>query len=96
MLKFWLHISPEEQLQRFKAREEIPYKEHKITDEDWRNREQWEAYQSAVNEMVVRTSTEYAPWSLIPGNDKRFARIEIMKTLCERLEAALDDDEKDD
>jgi len=90
IFKFWLHISDEEQLQRFKAREQIPYKQHKITDEDWRNREQWSAYKGAVNEMVVRTSTEQAPWSLIAGNDKRFARIEIIKTVCERLEAALE------
>ncbi len=90
MLKFWLQISQEEQLARFKQREQIPYKQHKITDEDWRNREKWEQYKLAVNEMVIRTSTEYAPWSLIAGNDKKFARIEVLKTVCDRLRAELD------
>jgi polyphosphate:AMP phosphotransferase len=91
MLKFWLQISQEEQLARFKAREEIPYKQHKITDEDWRNREKWEHYKLAVNEMVIRTSTEYAPWTLIAGNDKRFARIEVLQTVCDRLRSELED-----
>lgn len=85
LLKFWLHISPEEQLARFKERETIAHKQHKITDEDWRNREKWEAYCQAVNEMVVRTSTGLAPWHLIAANDKLFARIEVLKKLCEAL-----------
>jgi polyphosphate:AMP phosphotransferase len=89
LLKFWLHISKEEQLQRFKAREEIPYKQHKITDEDWRNRERWDDYKLAVNEMVIRTSTEFAPWALIAANDKRSARIEVLKTVCDRLRLQL-------
>ena len=92
VLKFWLHISKEEQLARFKAREETPYKQHKITDEDWRNREKWDDYKLAVNEMVIRTSTEYAPWTLVPGNDKLYARIEVLKTVCERLKSALQED----
>lgn len=87
--KFWLHISKDEQLRRFKKREEIPYKQYKITDEDWRNRAKWDAYESAVHDMVTHTSTEFAPWTLVAGNDKRFARIQILKTLCEHLEAAL-------
>ncbi|OIO56686.1 MAG: polyphosphate:AMP phosphotransferase [Alphaproteobacteria bacterium CG_4_10_14_0_2_um_filter_63_37] len=87
--KFWLHIDPNEQLRRFKEREEIPYKQYKITDEDWRNRERWPQYAEAVNEMVARTSTEFAPWSLIPANDKKFARIEVLKTVCRRLDEAL-------
>lgn len=91
MLKFWLHISPEEQLSRFKDREKVPYKQHKITDEDWRNREKWEDYKLAVNEMVVRTSTEYAPWTLVPGNDKLSARIHVLQTICDTLEQALKD-----
>jgi polyphosphate:AMP phosphotransferase len=95
MFKFWLQISLEEQLARFKAREEIPYKQHKITDEDWRNREKWEDYKLAVNEMVIRTSTEYSPWSLIAGNDKKFARIEVLKTVCDRLRAELDNEKED-
>ena len=89
LLKFWLHIDRDEQLRRFKAREKIAYKQYKITDEDYRNRERWDDYEHAVNDMVERTSTEYAPWTLIEGNDKRFARIKALKTLCERLEEAL-------
>ena len=89
IFKFWLHISPEEQLRRFEEREKIAYKRHKITDEDWRNREKWDDYKVAVNEMVARTSTSYAPWTLVPGNDKRFARIEVLKTVCEGLEKVL-------
>lgn len=89
LAKFWLHISPEEQLARFEARQQTPYKQHKITDEDWRNRERWDAYKAAVNEMVVRTSTEFAEWTLVPANDKRYARIEVLRTVCERLEKAL-------
>ena len=70
--KFWIHIDQEEQLRRFKEREEIAYKQHKITDEDWRNREKvGEAYEEAVDEMIVRTSTAHAPWRIIAGNDKR-------------------------
>ncbi len=89
LIKFWLHIDPDEQLRRFKDREQVPYKQHKITDEDWRNREKWDDYKLAVNEMVVRTSTEYAPWTLVPGNDKLFARIHVLKTICDTLEKAL-------
>ena len=84
-----LNISPEEQLRRFQEREKTPWKLHKITEEDWRNREKWEAYELAINDMVTHTSTEYAPWTLVPGNDKRVARVEILKTACERLEEAL-------
>ncbi len=89
LLKFWLHIDQDEQLHRFKQREETSYKKHKITDEDWRNREKWDNYKTAVNEMVIRTSTEYAPWTLIPGNDKLYARINVLETVCDRLRAAL-------
>lgn len=90
LIKFWLHISKDEQLRRFREREAVVYKQHKITDEDWRNRERWDDYKAAVNEMVFRTSTEYAPWSLIPGNDKRVGRVEVLRTVCERLSKALD------
>jgi len=89
LLKFWLHIDKDEQLRRFKEREKIAYKQYKITEEDYRNREKWEDYEHAVNDMVERTSTEYAPWTLIEGNDKRFARIKALKTFCERLEEAV-------
>ncbi len=90
LCKFWIHISKEEQLKRFKEREKTPWKVHKITDEDWRNRDKWEDYENAINDMVIHTSTEYAPWSLIPGNDKRVARVEVLKTVCDALEASLD------
>ena len=88
--KFWLHIDKEEQLRRFKEREQTPWKEYKITEEDWRNRDKWDAYKDAVNDMVAHTSTEYAPWLLIPANDKRLARVEVLKNVCRRLEAALE------
>jgi polyphosphate kinase 2 (PPK2 family) len=87
--KFWLHISKEEQLKRFKEREEVAYKRFKISPEDWRNRDKWDQYELAVNEMVARTSTQHAPWTLVAGNDKKFARIQVLKTLCARLEAVL-------
>jgi len=89
VIKFWIHVSQDEQLRRFKEREKIPYKKHKITDEDWRNREKWDDYTVAVNEMVARTSTDFAPWTLVAGDDKRFARIQVLKTVCERLESML-------
>jgi polyphosphate:AMP phosphotransferase len=87
--KFWLHVSPEEQLRRFEDRKATPYKRHKITDEDWRNRGKWDAYHEAVNEMVVRTSTRRAPWTLVAGNDKKVARIQVLETFVRRLEKAL-------
>jgi len=89
IIKFWLHISPEEQLRRFKEREEISWKQYKITEEDWRNREKWNEYKQAVKTMVEHTSTGYAPWSLIPANDKLFARIEVLKTVCQQLKESL-------
>jgi len=89
LMKFWLHITADEQLARFKEREKIPYKRWKLTDEDWRNREKWDDYEQAVNEMVERTSTANAQWTLVEGNDKRFARIKVLKTFCDRLEEAL-------
>ena len=88
--KFWVHISPEEQLRRFKEREVTEWKKHKITEEDWRNRKRWNDYALAVTDMVGRTSTSQAPWNLVPGNDKKVSRIEIIKRLCNSLEAALD------
>ncbi len=87
--KFWVHISPEEQLQRFEERKRIPYKAWKLTDEDWRNRESWDEYVGAVNDMVHYTSTARAPWTLVEGNDKYFARLKVVRTVCERLEQAL-------
>ncbi|MBK5256800.1 MAG: polyphosphate:AMP phosphotransferase [Vicinamibacteria bacterium] len=87
--KFWVHISKNEQLRRFKERAKTEFKQYKITDEDWRNRKQWDAYQTAINEMVVRTSTRGAPWVIVAGNDKRYARIQVLETVCRRLEKAL-------
>ena len=89
VLKFWLAISAEEQLKRFKEREKTRFKRFKITPEDWRNRDKWDEYEMAVCDMVDRTSTEIAPWTLVEANDKYFARIKVMRTLCDRLEAEL-------
>ncbi|HWA24257.1 MAG TPA: polyphosphate:AMP phosphotransferase [Lacunisphaera sp.] len=87
--KFWVHISAAEQLRRFRERQRVDYKQYKITAEDWRNREKAPAYTVAVDDMVARTDTEFAPWTLVAGNDKKFARIQILKTVVERLEIAL-------
>ena len=89
VIKFWLSISQEEQLQRFKEREKVGFKRFKITDDDWRNREKWNEYELAVCDMIDRTSTEIAPWTLVEANDKYYARIKVMKTVCERIENAL-------
>jgi AMP-polyphosphate phosphotransferase len=91
LVKFWLHISPEEQLRRFEERERTPWKQHKITDEDYRNREKANNYELAANEMVERTSTAYAPWQLVAAEDKRLARVTVVETVSERLAAALED-----
>jgi polyphosphate:AMP phosphotransferase len=90
LLKYWVHITKDEQLARFEAREQTPHKRWKLTDEDWRNREKWDDYGLAVNDIVEYTSTHTAPWVLVEGNDKRFARIKVISTLCDRMEAALD------
>jgi polyphosphate:AMP phosphotransferase len=87
--KFWIHITPDEQEARFEARAESPLKSWKLTEEDWRNRERWAAYERAVNDMVERTSTQMAPWALIEGNDKRFARVRVLEEVCDALERAL-------
>jgi len=89
LFKFWLQVSREEQLRRFQDREQVAYKRFKITDEDWRNREKWPQYRAAVNEMVAHTSTEYAAWTLIEGDDKPYARIKVLRTLRDGLEAKL-------
>jgi polyphosphate:AMP phosphotransferase len=89
VVKFWLSISQEEQLRRFKEREKVSFKRFKITDEDWRNREKWGEYEVAVCDMIDRTSTDIAPWTLVEANDKYYARIKILKTICERIEEAL-------
>jgi len=89
VVKFWLQISADEQLRRFKERQDTEFKRFKITDEDWRNREKWDAYVAAVCDMVDRTSTGLAPWTLVEANDKNFARVKVLKTVCERIETAL-------
>lgn len=87
--KFWLHISAEEQYRRFEQRDAVAYKKWKLTDEDWRNRAKRDAYEAAVHEMVERTSSQAAPWTLIEGNDKNFARVKILRSLCDRYRLRL-------
>ena len=89
VVKFWLAISPEEQARRFAQRETVAYKRFKLTPEDWRNREKWPLYDAAVTEMVDRTSTRDAPWTLVEAEDKLHARVKVAKTVADRLEAAL-------
>ncbi len=89
VVKFWLSVSKEEQLARFRAREKTPFKRFKITGDDWRNRGKWASYERAVCDMVDRTSTEVAPWHLVEANDKKWARVKILETVCEALEKAL-------
>jgi polyphosphate:AMP phosphotransferase len=88
VLKFWLAISADEQLKRFKDREITPYKQYKITEEDWRNRAKWNGYEAAACDMFEKTSTEHAPWTLVEANDKRHARLKVVRTVVEALEAA--------
>ena len=90
LLKFWMHIDKDEQLRRFKQREDTVYKRYKITADDYRNREKWDQYEMAVNEMITRTSTVFAPWHLIEGNDKYYARVKALAELCKAYEKALD------
>ncbi|MCI5752825.1 MAG: polyphosphate:AMP phosphotransferase [Oscillospiraceae bacterium] len=89
LIKFWMQIDKDEQLKRFNERMENPEKQWKITDEDWRNREKWDLYETAVNEMLEKTSTVYAPWTIVESNDKLYARIKVMNTVIDRLEEAL-------
>ena len=90
VLKFWLHIDADEQLRRFKAREKVPFKKYKITPDDYRNRERWNDYEIASDEMIQRTSTEFARWHLVAANDKRWARIQVLETVCDELEKRLE------
>jgi len=89
LFKFWIHVSKDEQHRRFKEREKDPRKQHKITDEDWRNRERWDDYKSAINDIVAHTSTAHTPWTIVAGNDKKFARIQILETVCNGLQQSL-------
>ncbi len=90
ILKFWLQIDQEEQLQRFESRKDDPFRAWKLTDEDWRNRDKWDDYQKAAGEMLVRTGTPYAPWTVVATNSKRLARIKILTTLTEGIRRALE------
>ena len=90
VVKFWLAIGADEQMKRFKAREKTSFKRFKITEEDWRNRKKWDAYELAVCDMIDRTSTDIAPWTIVEANNKYFARIKVLKTICKALEARLE------
>lgn len=92
VLKFWMQIDKDEQARRFSARQENPEKQWKITDEDWRNREKWEQYEEAVDEMLIRTSTPYAPWIVVEGNCKYYARIKALETVVNAIEKRLEKD----
>ena len=89
IMKFWLAITPDEQLRRFEARQALPFKQYKITDEDWRNRDKWQAYRQATGDMLTYTDTQQAPWHPISANDKRHARIAVIKQIVETVEAAV-------
>tara|TARA_B100001250_G_scaffold82829_1_gene68334 strand:+ start:3271 stop:4764 length:1494 start_codon:yes stop_codon:yes gene_type:complete len=89
VIKFLIQISKDEQLKRFRIRQNTPHKEWKITEEDWRNREKWEQYEEATEKMILQTSTDVAPWTIVEGNDKRFARIKVIKTVCRQLEQTI-------
>jgi polyphosphate kinase 2 (PPK2 family) len=92
LFKFWLHIDAEEQLRRFREREEVAHKQWKIGEEDWRNREKMGHYREAVEEMLHRTTTPYAPWTVVESNCKRHARIKVLETVCEAIRKRLDHD----
>lgn len=89
VLKFWVHIDKDEQERRFNLRQSTNYKHYKITEEDFRNREKWDDYEIAADEMIERTGTDFAPWHLIEANDKKFARIKALRIICKALKAAL-------
>ena len=90
LVKFWIHISREEQLRRFEEREHVAYKSWKLTREDWRNRDKWPAYEQAVEDMLLKTSTVTAPWTVVEGNDKCWARVKVCTTVVEALSRELD------
>ena len=90
IVKFWMHISADEQLKRFEARANDPIKQWKLTDEDWRNRDRWSDYEDAVEEMLVETDREFAPWFVIPGESKRYARIAVVEAVNRQIEAGME------
>jgi polyphosphate kinase 2 (PPK2 family) len=89
LVKFWMHISAEEQLERFRKRESNPLKAYKLGDEDWHNREKRDQYVEAIEEMLGRTDTPHAPWHLIEGDSKRYARVKVIETVIERIEGGM-------
>ncbi len=89
LAKFWIHISKDEQLSRFELRQETPYKAWKLTDEDWRNRQKWDSYEEAINDMLLKTSTLTAPWTIIEGDCKWYARVKALRTLVDVLSQEL-------
>ena len=91
VLKFWLHVSPDEQLRRFERRLADPSKRWKMSDEDWRNRAKWPQYEAAVEDMLRETNTGPAPWFVVEGNDKRWARVKVLRIVVQQLQAALGD-----
>jgi polyphosphate kinase 2 (PPK2 family) len=88
--KFWLHLSKDEQLRRFRSREIDPYRSYKLTDEDWRNRAKWDEYSEAVEDMLTKTSTPHAPWTVVEANDKYWARVKVLRTVVEAMSKRLD------
>jgi polyphosphate kinase 2 (PPK2 family) len=90
LVKFWIQISKEEQLGRFQERQETPYKAWKLTEEDWRNRAKWDLYAEAIDDMLLKTSTLTAPWTIVEGNDKYYARVKSLKTLVDVLSHELE------
>lgn len=90
VIKLWLQVSQQEQLRRFREREEVSFKRFKITPEDWRNRDKWDQHERAASDMIEHTSTEHAPWTLVEAEDKRYARVKILKTVADALERALE------
>ena len=89
IIKFWVHIDKDTQLQRFTDRQNNPEKQWKITDEDWRNREKWDLYEEAIDEMLQKTSTTYAPWHILESVDKKYARIKALRIIVEELKKVL-------
>jgi len=87
--KFWLHISKDEQLRRFRGRETDPYRSYKLTEEDWRNRAKWDEYTEAVEDMLLHTSTPYAPWTVVESNDKFYSRLKVIRTVVDAIENRL-------
>ena len=90
VLKFWMQIDKDEQEKRFRERQENPDKQWKITEEDWRNREKWDLYEKAVEEMIIKTSTPQAPWIIVEGNDKYYARIKVLEAVVDAIKKRLE------